>query len=188
MKKAKQNVKTPNKNVVKKQDKNKKALISSDNEMLKLIILILIVAVVFGIFYVITLFITKDDTTNTNPTDESNTVTIQYDEILAGNILEQKESEYYVLVYYPEDQYVPLYMNHLSYYKMTVENAVRYYTVDMSDIFNKQFVGEESVLNVTDSKDFKFSQTALLRIKNGKVISTYESKDVITAKFGRMTK
>lgn len=187
MKKVKQNVKSQNKKIVKKVDNNKKTIVSNDNEMMKLIILILIVAVVFGIFYVITLFVTKDETTSDLP-EESYSATIQYDEILAGNIFDQKDDDYYVLVYYPEDQYVSLYMSYLSYYEMTVENATRYYTVNMSDVFNNQFVADESVLNVTDSKDFRFSQTALLRIKNGKVYSTYETKDIITAKFGRMIK
>lgn len=174
--------------IVKKQDKKNVSLLSTDNEMSKLIILILIVAAVFVVFYIITLFVTKKDELSNNTTEQSFEATIQYDKILAGNILNQKNDEYYVLVYFSDDQYVDLYMNYLSYYKMMIEEAVPYYTVDMSDVFNNQFISDESDLNVTDSRDFKFSQTALLRIKDGKVISTYETKDDITAKFSRMTK
>lgn len=174
---------------LKKQNKKGISLFSTDNEMVKLIFLILIVAIIFVVFYVITLFVTKDkDKVNNNSNEQSYEATIQYDKILAGNILEQKDNEYYILAYFPDDKYVDLYMSYLSYYEMTVEGAVPYYTVDLSDVFNNQFVHDESNLNVTDSKDFKFSQTALLRIKDGKIISTYETKDVITSKFGRMTK
>lgn len=180
-------MKKANKNV-KKQEKKNISLFSTDNEMVKLIFLILIVAVVFVVFYVITVFVTKENKTDNDNLEQSYEATIQYDKILAGNILNQKDNEYYVLVYFPEDQYVDLYMSYLSYYEMTVEGAVPYYTVDISDVFNNQFISDESNLNVSDPKELKFSDTTLLRIKDGKIISTYETKDNITAKFGRMTK
>lgn len=168
--------------------KKTKTIISTDNEMSKLIFLVLIVAAVFVVFYLITLSITKDD--NKGTTDEqSYQATIQYKKILAGNILNQEPSEYYVLAYFNDDQYVSLYKNHLLNYETKKgEAAVPYYYVDLDEVFNKEFIGEESKLNVTDAKEFKFSQTALIRVQNGKVISTYETKDVITAKFGRMSK
>lgn len=163
------------------------SIVSTDNEMSKLIVLILVVALIFALFYVITLFVTKKDS-NTSNSDENVEATIQYQKILAGNILSQKNSEYYVLVYFKDDNFIDLYKSYLTYYSTSVENAVPYYFVDMDDVFNISFVSEESKLSVTSSKDFKFSQTALLRIKDGKVISTYEGNEQITGKLGRMTK
>lgn len=186
MKKAKKITKKTNK-IIKGDNKKNVSIGSNDNEMSKLIILILIVAAVFVVFYIITLFVTKEDK-DSNSTEQSYEATIQYEKILAGNILSQKPSEYYVLVYFSDDQYVPLYENYLTYYTMVKEDAVPYYTVDMDDVFNNEFVSEESNLNVSVAKDFKFKQTTLLRIIDGKVISTYETKDDITGKFGRMTK
>lgn len=171
-----------------KKNINTNSMVSTDNEMSKLILLILIVAVVFVAFYVVTLFVTKNEEKQETQTEENYEATIQYEKILAGNILSKENSEYYVLVYYGNDKYVDLYKNYLTYYEATVEGAVPFYYVDMDDVFNSSFISDKSKLNVSDAKDFKFKETTLLRIQNGKVISTYEGKDNITGKLGRMTK
>ena len=173
-----------------KNSKNNKKnnTVSTDNEMSKLILLILIVAVVFVAFYIVTLFITKNDENDEITNDENIEATIQYEKILAGNILNQKPDEYYILIYFGDDNYVDLYKNYLMYYSATVSGAVPYYYVDMDDVFNKSFISEKSKLNISNIKDLKVSETALLRIQKGKVISTYEGKDNITGKLGRMTK
>lgn len=169
-----------------KQNKTNTSFFSSDNEMAKLILLIIIVAIAFAIFYVITLFVVKKDESTTD-TEKNIEVTIQYEKILVGNILSQSNDEYYVLVYTDDDQYVDLYKNYLMYYEQN-EEAVPYYYAELDNIFNKDFIADKSHLKVEDAKQFKFSQTTLLRIKDGKVISTYEGKDSITGKLGRMTK
>ncbi len=169
--------------------KKTKTMISTDNEMSKLIILILVVALVFALFYVITLFVTKkDSSTTTNEGEDETQVSIQYEKILASNIFSQKNSEYYVLAYFGDDNYLDLYKSYLSYYKASVEGAVPYYLVDMDDVFNKSFIAEKSNLNVSNIKELKFSQTALLRIRDNKIISTYEGNEQIAGKLGRMTK
>ena len=72
-------------------------MISTDNEMTKLILLILIVAVIFAIFYIVTLFVTKKDEEIDKTADNSVSETvIDYSKILAGNILSQKDKEYYI--------------------------------------------------------------------------------------------
>ena len=169
--------------------KKTNSIISTDNEMSKLLILILIVALVFALFYVITLFVTKDeDNSSNNNTEENLEATIQYDKILVGNILSQNVDEYYVLVYFNDDKFIDLYKSYLSYYSVKVDNSLPYYYVDINDVFNKSFISEKSNLNVTKANDFKFSQTALLRVKDSKVISTYEGNEQISGKLGRMTK
>lgn len=169
--------------------KKTNSMISTDNEMSKLIILILVVALVFALFYVITLFVTKKDSSSTTNEGENDAqVSIQYEKILASNIFTQKNSEYYVLVYFSDDNYLDLYKSYLSYYMTSIEGAVPYYLVDMSDVFNKSFVAEKSNLNVSNIKELKFSQTALLRIRDNKIVSTYEGNEQITGKLGRMTK
>lgn len=169
--------------------KKTKSMISTDNEMSKLIILILVVALVFALFYVITLFVTKNDSSSTTDKGENEAqVTIQYEKILASNVFSQKNSEYYVLAYFGDDNYLDLYKSYLSYYKTNVEGSVPYFLIDMDDVFNKSFIAEKSNLNVSDIKDLKFSQTALLRIRDNKIISTYEGNEQITGKLGRMTK
>ena len=170
--------------------KKTSAVISTDNEMSKLLILILIVALVFALFYVITLFVTKNDDNNESSGGNGENVEakIQYEKILAGNILSQNDLEYYVLVYFSDDKYLDLYKSYLSYYSTKIENSLPYYYVDVNDVFNKSFISDKSNLSVSKANDFKFSQTALLRIKDSKVISTYEGNEQISGKLGRMTK
>lgn len=172
---------------MKKASKSKNnSVFSSDNEMTKLLLLIVIVAIAFAIFYVITLFVVKKDEKTSEP--EVTESTIQYEKILVSSILTQKSDEYYVLVYRSNDQYLDTYKNYLSYYEMAKTDSIPYYYVDLDSQFNKSFISEKSKLDVKEAKDFKFSQTALLRIKDGKVISTYEGKDDITGKLSRISK
>ena len=168
--------------------KKTNSMISTDNEMSKLIILILVVALVFALFYVITLFVTKKDSDTTGSSNEPDKeVSIQYENILAGNIFSQKDSEYYVLVYFRDDKYLDLYKSYLSYYKSNVSDAFPYYLVEIDDSLNSSFISDKSNI-VSNIKDLKFSQTALLRIRDKKIISTYEGNEQITGKLGRMTK
>ena len=168
--------------------KNTNSFISTDNEMSKLIILICVVALVFALFYVITLLVTKKDDKPIDTNNSSSTeATIQYEKILAGNILSQSDSEYYVLVYFDDDQFLNLYKSYLEVYKK-VNDSLPYYFVNLSEVFNNSFVSDKSDLNVDDAKKLKFSQTALLKVRNGQIASTYEGNQQITDKLGRMTK
>lgn len=165
------------------------SMISTDNEMTKLIILILIVAVIFAIFYVVTLFVTKkNDNSNQLDDNKITEVVIDYSKILVGSILSQKSSEYYVLICFKDDNYVDLYKSYLENMYKVKEDSVPFYYVDANNTLNNEYISDTSNLNVTDVRKFRFSQTTLLRIKDGKVISTYEGHDNITGKLGRMTK
>lgn len=172
-----------------KSPKKTSSVISTDNEMSKLIFLILIVALIFAVFYVITIFITKKDDneiSQVNPNEDTEVV-IQYSKILAGNILTHTDGEYYVLVYFNNDKYLDLYRNYLAIYSK-IDGAVPYYFVDMDDVFNKSFVGDKSNFDFENIEKLKFSQTTLLRVNNGNIVSTYEGNEQITGKLGRMTK
>ena len=68
------------------------------------------------------------------------------------------------------------------------EGSVPFYYVDANNTLNNAYISDTSNLNVTDVKKIRFSQTTLLRINDGKVISSYEGHDNITGKLGRMTK
>lgn len=173
---------------INKTTKKDNAIFSQNNEMAKLIILVAMVAVAFAIFYIITLFVVKKDSDTNDDTSTPTEVTIQYEKILVSNILSQNSSEYYVLAYTNNDPFLDAYENYLIYYETAKENTVPYYYVELNNTFNKNFLSDKSKLNVENSQDFKFSQTTLLRIKDGKVISTYEGNESITGKLSRMTK
>ena len=163
----------------KKQIKNKKkneTQVVSGNEMINLIKIILIVCAVLLVFYFITVLVNKKDketyTENTN-------ATIQYNKILVGQILNRTETDYYVLVEKENDQYIDLYNYYLSNY-IGENKKFKYYTVDLSDVFNGNHIGEQTLLTGNVS-EFKFVNSTLLRVKNGSIIESYDTRDSIVS-------
>ena len=154
--------------VMKVANKVKKASISEENEIGKLIKIIIIVTIIFLAFYLLTILINKKEE---NVVKQP--VQIQYSEILLGNMLKQKENEYYVLIYDTEDLYVNMYRDYLSYYKNNTKDALKYYTSVLNNPLNYRFIGEE--LNVDDNIDnLKVNETTLVKIKNHKIVGTYQ--------------
>lgn len=159
------------KNESKKNEKN--VQIATATEIANLIKILLIVCAVLLVFYFITVLVNK----KSSDTDysENTTPTIQYSKILVGQILNRSEKEYYVLVEKENDQYLDLYKYYLS---SDYEDSLEYYTVDLSDVFNGNHIGEET--NVKgDTSEFKFADTTLLKIKDGKVKRVYKTREDI---------
>ena len=140
-----------------------------------LIKIVLIVCAVLLVFYFITVLVNKKG----SDTDysENTTPTIQYSKILVGQILNRNEDEYYVLVENENDQYLELYNYYLS---SDYEDALEYYTVDLSDVFNENHIGEETYVE-GDVSEFKFAETTLLKIKDGNVKRVYKTRDEIVS-------
>lgn len=171
--------KTVNKNNKKNEKKeygfkNKETKKQKNDEVTKLVEMILVVLVIFAGFYIITSFITKkqSNTSNTENVSEDDKI-IQYDEILIGNIFNQPNSEYYVLITNDDSNY----KDSLDYYSQTYkqkENAIKFYTADTNELLNKSFISENSNLNVENIKDFKVSKTTLILIKDKKIQKSIE--------------
>ena len=102
--------------------------VNNDNVAFNYIKLILVVSILFLIFYLVTLFINKDDKKDT----ESTEVEIQYDTILMGNVLNQPKENYYVLIKSSDDLANGLYETFAAKYK-TVNNYTRIYYVELNN-------------------------------------------------------
>lgn len=157
--------------------KEVKAPAFSSNEVSNLLKIILAVTAVFLVFYGITSLVTKNKKQETTDTED---VTIQYDEILLGALLEQTNSDYFVLVTTEEDMYVDTYNTYISTYK-NKENAIRIYTANLDSGFNKNYKSEESNLNISTIKDLKLKTSTLFRISNGQISSYYEGNEQIVS-------
>lgn len=173
---------TKKKNINKK---NKKIVDSSNivenDELRKLIYIVIGAALVFTLFYGMTYLINK------NRKNETKIVpaTIQYDEIIIGQLLTRNEDEYYVLITSKDDQYNNLY----SYYKInyeTKENSIKIYTSNLDDIFNKKYISETSNIKVSAVDELRLSGTTLIKVKNHSIESYYEGKDAISAHFDEL--
>lgn len=155
---------------------NQKKIYTSETKMgINYIKIILIILVIVCVFSLITSFVTNKKNNKTN----SNEVTIQYKEIIAGNILNVSNDEYYVLLEFENDNYNTLYETYLTNYA-SKEKALPYYKVDMSKGFNKSYISTDKPNLDTDiSSELKFTETTLLKIKSKKIVEKYYTNDAI---------
>ena len=155
---------------------NQKKIYTSETEMgINYIKIILIILVIVCVFSLITSFVRNKKNNKTN----SNEVTIQYKEIMAGNILNVSNDEYYVLLEFENDNYNTLYETYLTNYA-SKEKALPYYKVDMSKGFNKSYISTDKPNLDTDiSSELKFTETTLLKIKSKKIVEKYYTNDAI---------
>lgn len=161
------------KNKNKKGRKEEIIITTANDEFKKLIKVIVSVLMIFALFFLITYLVTKEDN---EPIPEPAVKTeIQYDEILIGELLNQNNNEYYVLVTQEKDQYVGLYNSYISLYDKK-ENASRVYTSNLNSVFNKKYISTESQFVIADIKDVKFKGTTLLKIKNKQITNYYETR------------
>ena len=155
---------------------NQKNIYTSETEMgINYIKIILIILVIVCVFSLITSFVTNKKNNKNN----SNEVTIQYKEIIAGNILNVSNDEYYVLLEFENDNYNTLYETYLTNYA-SKEKTLPYYKVDMSKGFNKSYISTDKPNLDTDiPSDLKFTETTLLKIKSKKIVEKYYTNDAI---------
>ena len=151
----------------------------------QMIIFILIIVITLGIFYGITILVTKNKKTTTDdaPSTTNEDVSIDYDTILAQNIFNQNEDSYYVLASFNDDENLSTYKDSIDKYKAK-ENSLKVYEIELDSAFNKNYV--------SDVSNFKseypiFSETTLLKIENGKITETYEGKSNIMTNLSVLT-
>lgn len=142
-----------------------------NDEITNLIKIFAVLSLVFIVFVGITYYMTgKQKLLIPKPQYSSD---IQFDEILVGEILNQKISEYYVLAVTEEDVYTVAYDSYLK--KLTEKTKIRRYNVKLDRFFNTSSVAKESNFN----DNLIFSQSTLLLIKDGKITEVYEGQTKI---------
>lgn len=176
-------IKMGKKQIMKNIEKNSKNNIKSEEKdtfykfvtSLAIIILVLILC-----YLIIGIFVTKEINFGNNKEDESETseVSIDNSTITMGQIFEQKESSYYVIVYDVSSKLTNL-STFVSKYNSSDEN-IPIYTVDSSKKFNSKYIViEGSNTNPTSYSDLKVISPTLLKIDNKKVSLYVEGEDTI---------
>ncbi len=159
-----------------KKEKNKIEEVGSfDADLSKVIYIIVGVLVVFGLFYLITLFVLDRDTSSKVETPEAE---ISLDTTIVGRSLSMPEKKYYVLFYDNDNEEVSEEYSSIitDYTYSTDDSRVKLYTVDMSDGLNKNFVKEESNSNPEKASDIAIKGTTLMVIEEGKVVDYIEDQ------------
>ncbi len=156
---------------------------NTNNEMFKLIKIVLIVTGVMLVFYGITLIATNkadEKLDQQNQSEEPAKTEIQYENIMIGSMLSHPGT-YYVLIEEEDDNRLPEYESLITTIKAS-EDAPTIYKANLTDSFNKTYLGKESNYYVEDLADFKVTGTTLVKIKDGKIESVSDSHDAIKNK------
>lgn len=90
-----------------------------------------------------------------------------------NDIYKQDDESYYVLAILEDDENESKYEKYLE-----ISNISPVYYIDMSNSFNKNHVGEETVVS-EKVKDILISDTTLFEVKDGKIESYYVGHDEI---------
>lgn len=160
------------KEIKKRELEKKKALregLEYDNPTKGIFSTIIVVTLVFFSFYFITNLIVKN-MNKFNYIDSTVTVTIQYDEILAGSTFNMNDEEYYVLFYDFDGEYA-------TYYNSLIgSSSEKIYKVNLGNGFNKPYVSENTNSKVNNISDLRVKDCTLIKIKNGKNILYFEGQ------------
>ena len=109
--------------------------------------------------------------------------TIQYEEIIAGEIMNRKEEEYYVMTFAFTDKNASKYISLKDTYSKE-EKSLPVYLVDLDSAFNKKIIAEEAekfTEKPSKISDLKVNGATVLKIKNGKVVERVEGEEQIKA-------
>ena len=168
------------KQVLKEMKKNKKknSVEVEDNYVNSFIFALLSLIVIFVAGYlVIGIFVTK--TISFKEKEETKEeITIDNDTILLGQLFEQKDSEYYVLVYDVTDE-----KNILTSWKNSYngkENALKVYVVDSENKLNgKYLVEKDSNKNASSYEELKVKAPTLIKVSDKKITEYIEGEEAI---------
>lgn len=142
-----------------------------------LYLLILLILLIIG-YLVIGIFVNKTISFNKKDTKETSEVTIDNKTILAGEIFDQKEDEYYVLVYNKNEE-----NSILGTWKGVYsgkENALKIYEVDSETKLNGKFiVKENSNKDAQSYSELRIVSPTLIKISDKKIVEYIEGEEQI---------
>lgn len=93
-----------------------------------------------------------------------------------GTMFNRPYEEYYVFIYDSKDEKASAYAKLTADYE-TKDEALKIYTADLNNKFNSSFISDSSNPKPTNPTEVKIKNSALVHIKNGKVINYYETSD-----------
>jgi len=156
---------------------------ASNNEMIKLLKIVLIITGIMLVFYGITLLATNKADEKLKSQNEEDTpaeTQIQYENIMIGSLLNHNGT-YYVLIEKDDDNRLAEYDSLIATIKSS-EDAPTIYKANLTDSFNKNYLGKEHNYYVDDMADFKVTGTTLVKVQDGKIVYVSDTHDSIKDK------
>lgn len=152
---------------------------SSDMEYMKIIKIAIAVISVLLLTWFVTALVSGEIDFGKKETEEETEVSIQYEEIIAGQIFNRVDSEYYVLLFNFTDTFASHYLSLIDTYD-TEEDSLPFYIVDLEKKVNEQYVlqeGEGLTEKPSSLAKFKATNPTIVRIKNGKVVERISERE-----------
>jgi hypothetical protein len=143
-------------------------------------ILVIVIILVLVVYLFTRLFVTKDLLNNSTTEKEVTAGSVDYDAMIIGTML-SKSDDYYVILYNSEDLNSVYYSGLVNAYSNN-DDALKVYTIDLSNELNKSYVTDnESEINLktTDLSKFKVGNLALLKISNQKITKALTTEEEI---------
>lgn len=175
---------------IKKQIEKKNDNIDEVYSIKSMIKILCAILILFGVFYLLTTILVKNDNKNNNESDS--TVVIDASKITLSQLFNRPEEEYYVIAtmsslynsLHVEMDYINIYNEYINNYKQK-ENSLKFYYVDLDNALNKKYISDD--INLTnDLSKLKINNEILLKIKKKKIEKTYVGKNEIIDKLSKL--
>ena len=149
--------------------KKEKLRTAEQEEMFRFICVIFVVIIICAGVYLLTrAFVTKD-LFKKDASEEVVAGKINYDVAIVGEILNRPYDEYYVFVFDKSSNSANE-MSAIIYSYKSKEKHLHTYTVELSNPLNSKYYDKENEnLNPTSAEDFRFGDTTLIKVKDGKI-------------------
>ncbi|MDD4036412.1 MAG: hypothetical protein PHS45_03725 [Bacilli bacterium] len=136
------------------------------NEIFDLGKILIILIAIFMIIYLLTMVMTGEIKKRDKTPDSKPRVYIQYNEIIAGEIFNRPENEYYVIFYDYNGKEAAL-INDVVDKHMSKESNIKVYKVNLASGFNTLIYDEDNI-NIETNKleELKVNDTLLIKIKD----------------------
>lgn len=136
------------------------------------VLLVLVISyLLIGIFFTKTIKFGKDK-------EEKPTVNIDKSTILLGNIFNQKEDEYLVIIYDINDKDNTSLENWITYYKG--KNTATIYKVDSKNKMNGKYIVEkDSNREAKELSELKVIAPTIIKVKDKAIVEYYEGEEEV---------
>jgi len=136
-------------------------------EIKNLVKIVLVVVIFLALAY----FFTDKIMQKENKVEEMN---VTYNEAVIGNVLNKKDSAYYVLLYSSKTDKTANYdAIHNAY--LESDSTVKLYYVDMNLKVNSAYLSDVSNKEAKSLEELKIKDGTLLKIENGEIVGYYDT-------------
>lgn len=152
----------------------------NDYEASKIIRITIAVILVLGLTYFVTALATGEIKFKSNKDKVVEEVSIQYEELIAGQIFNRKSDNYYVMLFNFTDVFASYYLSLKDAYEK--DKDIPIYIVDLEKDFNTNIVLKEDqnfIEKPSKLEDLKVSDPTMIKISKGKVTERIVGREKI---------